>query len=209
MSIASMRGTTICVALSFASCALATEAVQITSISGLDNSGTLSFGWQFYVNSTIYATKLGYFDYQGNGLAISHEVAIFEADGTPVAAATVGAGTSAPLEGGHFRYVSIAPVQLTAGTQYLIYGSSDVLGSDWYTRDTWATMSFAPEVAPVANGGNFNGWGGNPGSTPGHVTVYAGPNFQFSANPVPEPATLGLAGLALAGAARRRLRHRA
>lgn len=44
---------------------------------GIGLSATQTFGWQFRPDHVLEATRLGWFDRAGDGLEVSHEVALF------------------------------------------------------------------------------------------------------------------------------------
>src|SRR5262249_21074041 len=94
---------------------------------GASGSGSLTaistdvtLGYAFTVSTPISVTMLGLFDSGNNGLAHSHAVTIWTRTGTQLVQATIPFGTGATLTNG-FRYVSIAPFTLAAGT-YTIGG---------------------------------------------------------------------------------------
>jgi hypothetical protein len=75
------------------------------------NSST-TFGWAFTANEDVTVTSLGYFDAGQDGLHEAHDVGIFDSLGNLLTFTTVGAGTSADLDG-KFRYTDITPFALT------------------------------------------------------------------------------------------------
>src|SRR5262249_3062497 len=109
---------------------------------------------------------------------------------------------------GHFRYVTIAPIDLIAGVSYEIAGVSN---SDNYT---WADPGFAvdPAISILSTSGQTARW--HALSTPDFLTGsdnldrvgedgYWGPNVFLGApvftGDVPEPVTLSLFGAGVAG----------
>lgn len=87
--------------------------------------GKSAIGFTFVAKTNITVTELGYYDDGGDGLGIDHPVTLFDATGTTrLAEATVRAGTVDTLRG-KFRYRSITPVNLTAGTTYVLAGYHD------------------------------------------------------------------------------------
>ncbi len=92
------------------------------AVTGLTGGGLFRFnnqgftvGYEFSVSQTITVDRLGFYDEGNDGLVTAHDVGIFDLCGTLRASGTVAAGTSSPLNGG-YRYVSITPVVLAAGT---------------------------------------------------------------------------------------------
>lgn len=80
-----------------------------------------STGYRFRVGANaITVRELGVYDEGKNGLAEAHPVGIYHYETKVLLrSATVPAGTAAPLTG-DFRYTAIAPVVLSADTQYVI-----------------------------------------------------------------------------------------
>lgn len=168
---------------------------QFGSYNGTDQT----IGWQFEALSDITVTQLGFWA-PNNQLSQDHQVGIWTNSGTLLTSATV--LTNSPLSDG-FQYVSIAPLNLSAGQIYDIGAEVSSPFSDFYLTDA-TSVSTAPEVqflgaAVNASSGGF--------SVPDIVTSGAegrfGPNFQFDAQvqPVPEPtATPGLLAFGIMGA---------
>lgn len=158
-------------------------------------------GFFFTPSANILVDQLGVFDEGQDGLASAHDVGIFLTNGSAVVTTTIAAGTSSPLIG-QSRFVSVAPVQLTANTPYYILANNFqtdrfVSGTGAVVFDpriTWNGIADAPAnniSAPIVT---------NSGGSPGNL----GPNFRFdvaATTPVPEPSTLALGGIGLAGLA--------
>jgi hypothetical protein len=154
---------------------------------------------------------LGLLDEGGDGLADPHPVALWKADGTPLAQATVGAGTGATLVG-DFRYVDISPVVLSPLESYVLGGlylgtrDGGTLDPTPETRDSYHSIqgerSFPTEVQFVST--RVSGQQGTGIAFPFQAsTTFAaemGPNFLFE---VPEPTALVIA-LTLCCVTRRR-----
>src|SRR4029453_4540416 len=133
-------------------------------------------------------TALGIWDWQQNGLTESHTVSVWDTSGNLLATALIAAGTINPLVG-EFRYATISPIILSAGTTY-------VLGATYigYTQDPWVQNISGNQATfdPAGSAGNvrFKTGGGfafpdNTSLGPGSLV---GPNAQFSlANGVPDP----------------------
>jgi hypothetical protein len=152
-------------------------------------------GWRFTANSDIQVMKLGVWDLFSDGLNTSHDVGLWDPSGNLLASGTVGGGTAGTLIN-DFRYVSITPVDLEAGHDYLIgalYVPSPMdpfLGGasgNTFTSDTRITWRHRARYSAMPDA---------PLTFPSEEALYAGafgPNFTFT----PEPATLAL--LALGG----------
>jgi hypothetical protein len=92
--------------------------------------GIASVGFVFTPKVNVTITELGYYDHNGDGLAIDHPVTLFNSTGTTrLAETTVRAGTVDTLRG-KFRYRSITPITLTAGTTYVLAGYHNASSGD-------------------------------------------------------------------------------
>lgn len=169
------------------------DTVGFTTTGGsLLGSNGATFGYTFTLATPVRVTQLGFWDYQSDGLLAAIPVTIWNDSGTPLATATVPAGTSAG-EINQYLYVTLAtPVTLAAGT-YTLGGYTTNNGDE--IQYSLATINGAAGVtygASRAAGGNTY-----PTADPLVLTnSYFGPNFQFNA--VPEPSTWAAAGLGLA-----------
>ena len=87
------------------------------------------FGTGFTPQTDISVTALGWYDdtyVSEDGLVAAHQVGIFEiATEDLIVSATVPAGTGT-LKIDHFRFVPIAPTELSAGTEYVVAGVATV-----------------------------------------------------------------------------------
>lgn len=87
---------------------------------------TLTVGWEFEVLEPIEVSAIGVYDVElpfapSGGLATAKSVGIWDVTQTPVALATVGAGTSGNLCQDGYRYVELAgPLQLVPGRPYVV-----------------------------------------------------------------------------------------
>src|SRR5262245_59695726 len=98
-----------------------TIAFSVSSgVSAAFPSDDVTLGYSFTLSSAVAVTNLGIFDLGNNGLNQSHTVTIWTSTGTALVNALIPAGTREPLTNG-FRYTSIAPFTLPAGT-YTIGG---------------------------------------------------------------------------------------
>lgn len=171
------------------------------------NTGTWTLGYSFLVNSPITVTGLGVFDDNSDGLNVSHDVGLWDANGNLLASTTVGAGTVAPLNG-FYRMASISGVSLTAGNIYYV-GSVNGIDNDGWLQDP-SSLVAAPEITYLSRQFEFSGGGlVFPDLAGSGSTGYFGGNFEFGTSTVPEPGSLLMLGsgvLAAAGAFRRKFR---
>ena len=181
-----------------ASSAISGPAWEFTTASNTFTNGSWDFGTWFKANSDLSVTGLGYYADPVTTQANNNQVGLFNSTGTLLASATVD-NTYALF--GHFRYVTIAPLALTAGESYLLVGVSQ---SNNYT---WDNAGFATDPLISYLG---NTWDLDTDNTPTFVSSYQndttdgywGPNLFINSREftgqVPEPATLLLLGVAIA-----------
>lgn len=189
------------------------SAATVLSYSSLNNSyldsGTRMIGWRFSVTEDIGVSAIGWFDWNGNGLARSHEVGIWNTTGASLLASVViPNGTTAILDNG-FRYTTLnTPLTLQTGATYIIAGLDIGASGDPHVWD--ANIGFGnPHVNGFASDpritltvGNAIGSVATSFAYPTGVIgdarrVLMGPNFTFT--PVPIPAAVWLFGSAFAG----------
>ncbi len=185
-----------------ANTAIIFDTSQFWSIS----TGTGVYGWQFAAQSSLEVSSLGLYDdagnlaggFPGNGLLESHDIAIWDVSNpsSPLVSSIIPAGTVAPLENG-FRYVTISPVELLAGHDYVI--AATYATHDWFTG-ALNNPSFVATIAPQIT---FEGYRENtsttlayPGGFQSGLLEGIGPNFTFTV--LPEPTVLTFTGLAAA-----------
>jgi hypothetical protein len=171
-----------------------------------DGDGPWTLGWRFTADAGTEVTALGVFDADGDGLASSHLVGLWDDLNTLIASVTVSAGDLL-IDG--FRYADISSVVLSAGVTYTV-AAADLGGGDpYYLESTISTPSFISFQTAAFREGTGLGFPGD--DTP--VNGYFGANLLVSQGTsiVPEPATWALliGGFAIAGSALRRRGHSA
>jgi len=190
-------------ALFAAAPALAQADFAVSVSGGSEIGGTIPYpleiGWSFTPSANLTVTALG--TWAGTTLPAGTEVAIYGA-GAQLALVTI-PDTATDTNG--FKYVSLStPVTLQAGTGYTIltYFPTETAPSEV----VFSSTAFAPSLTGV----HFtNSYLGSPGlqyigTVPGGQSDYVqfGPNFEFQAAVAsPEPASLTLLGVGLAGLA--------
>jgi hypothetical protein len=197
--------------LSFSSLAKA-DTVALTSVTGgnLATSGSDQlYGWIFTVNAPITVTSLGVFDNGSDGLAIPHDVGIFnETTEALLGSSTVPAGTGGTLIDG-FRYESISPFSLIQGDSYVIVMTMPQGNTDFQTIVATSETTVSQITYVNSAFGNSSTLAFPPTSENGAFAPgIFGPNFTFASTAVtPEPSSIVLLGtgvLSMAGFARRR-----
>jgi hypothetical protein len=145
------------------------------------------FGWAFALSSQVTVTQLGLFDEGNNGFNTSHMVAIWTSTGTLLTQVTIPSGTSGTLING-FRYVSIAPLLLTAGGYTIGEQSSTFLTTDTHAvgANSITTASGVTYDGSRSDFFPFGAFGFPAGDIFDEPNSYFGPNFQFTGG-VPTP----------------------
>jgi len=161
------------------------------------NTGTWTLGWSFSVNSSINVTALGAFDAGSDGLNVAHDVGIWDVSGNLLASATVPSGTAGVLDSG-YRFVSISPLSLSAGSTYYVGAVYFVNDNDGWLYDP-ITLATAPQITYLSR--EFEYSGGSlvfPDIASAGTTGYFGGNFEFdTSSTVPEPSTIALLAVGL------------
>src|SRR4051812_33559932 len=173
-----------------------TPAVQsFSNDGGRGTASNVTLGWDFSLTSNVLVTNLGVWDNNnsasfgapGDGLLSDHLVSIWTSTGTFVTSATVSAAGGTLLNG--FRYVSIAPTLLAAGSYvigaFYAVGNQDPNAALMTTVTTASGVNFGQPRADAGNAFPVGTLSGN--------GVF-GPNFQFVAAPVgvPEAGSSGI-----------------
>jgi len=219
---ASLLAASACAALSIglATSAFAKAGWEFTSPGNSFTNGQWDFATAFTVNTNVTLSGLGYYADPQTGNVDGNPVAFYQcADTDCLTTGTLLASTTVtnvyPLTG-HFRYVTIALINLIAGVSYEVAGVSNV---DNYT---WDDPGFAvnPALSILDTSGQESRWaslstpdfltGSGNLDIPGEDGIW-GPNV-FLGTPsfaTPEPATwammiIGFVGLGFAGYQRAR-----
>ncbi len=197
--------------LASASAQVALSFTSVGANSYLDSNNRM-IGWEFTVDQTLEVGQLGWFDLNGDGLAVAHQIGIWDtSDQSLVTSVTIGAGTGATFSDG-FRYVILeSPAFLLPGLTYRIAGFDQGTGGDAHVWDVFHSGFADYQVNGFAVDANINlttgdalgavaGSFGYPSGPIGDArAVLMGPNLVFTA--VPEPATTALLMTLCAGAA--------
>jgi hypothetical protein len=205
--------------------AFADPGWEFTSPGNSFTDGQWDFATAFTVNTDVTLSGLGYYADPLTGNVDGNAVAFYQcADtaclttGTLLASTTV--ANTYPLTG-HFRYVTIAPIQLVAGVSYEVAGVSNVDNYTW--NDPGFSVNSAISILDTS--GQESRWatlstpdfltGSGSLDIPGQDGIW-GPNV-FLGRPsfaTPEPATwalmiVGFLGLSFAGYRRGQKHQRA
>ncbi|WP_045218069.1 DUF4082 domain-containing protein [Desulfonatronum thioautotrophicum] len=181
--------------------AKSSDATLITAIDfeepGLSRStGNWSLGFEFDVLEDFSVEYLGFFDYDKDDLTESHLVGIWNPGGSLIVSGTVNPGD---MLHSWWRWTPVSPTLLTVGTGYRI---AAVTGSEFYTGGP-VNFTVDPSIAYVtARASSTSGALLRPTSSYTEIGFF-GPNFassqQIPTDPIPEPGTIALLGIGLAG----------
>jgi hypothetical protein len=173
-------------------------AVSVAGTATNLNNPPFTLGYTFSTSTSFKIDGLGLYDQGNDGLVDSHDIGLWDSGGNLLASATVDAGTTDSLING-FRFVSIAPVTIAAGTYSI--GALFLTGNDpnFFGGDgTLSSISgFTYLSSAYAGGGmlsdptTLNGGG---------VPAYVGPNLLVASVPEPASWAMLLLGCGLVGA---------
>jgi hypothetical protein len=143
-----------------------------------------SIGYEFVANVNTSINALG-------AMSIGATVGLWDTSGKLLISAVIGAGDTTV---GHFTYHDITPFDLTAGTHYIVAATPTA-----YQFDQSGLYS-DPQISYLNDRWAFNGDGFVfPDKIEGTAGGFPGGTVSLSTPSTPEPATLGLLGLGLAG----------
>ena len=187
--------------------------------------GTVGGIFETTFSSNPEVNWLGYYDHNGDGLASSHLVTLWDnSSQTIIASATVPAGTAAPLIDG-YRWVQLSsPVTLNFGSYYVIGARTDgtdlwgdLISNNSPDNGNNGQISWNSEYVQLGSGweftraGRYDASGNYPSEPPnqsGSDAIYPVANLGFDILQVPEPTTLTLSAMGLAAMALYRARRK-
>jgi hypothetical protein len=196
------------------------------SYGGVGGGSNWNIAVEYSVSSSttdvLTVSELGVYDAGFDGLLTSHQVALYQLTGpgisspTLLQSVTVPAGTAADLSDGPypnssggnngFRYEALTtPIVLTPGLEYGVaaYGLGGSAGEDPYGNIDAGTVG--PDLTFLDEMLDTSGGAGYPSQSLGN-SYFGAASFAYSAA-VPEPASIGLVGMAAAAVMIRRRRR--
>jgi hypothetical protein len=157
---------------------------------------------------------LGYYDHNGDGLANSHLITLWDNSAQSIiASATVPAGSAAPLIGG-YRWVQLGSTVTLNPNSYYVIGAStdgvdlwgDLISNNSPDNGNNGQVSWNSQYVQVGSGYEFSRAGrydssanypSEPPNQSGSDAIYPVANLGFDIVQVPEPTTLTLSGIGL------------
>ncbi len=168
--------------------------------------GIYTLGFEFTPVVDISVTSLEVYDSGMGVLGSDATVGIWDISGDLLTSATVPSGSTA--NDGYFSSVSISPLSLTAGVDYVVGAYLDAQASS-YNTGQGGSGSVDPNITIIQdmyidNGGSF----AFPGTTAGDAGgAWLGGSFGYAASTTPEPGSFLLVTAGLAAFLARRLRR--
>jgi hypothetical protein len=157
---------------------------------------------------------LGYYDHNGDGLANSHAITLWDNNTQSIiASATVPAGSAAPLIDG-YRWVQLGSTVTLNPNSYYVIGAStdgvdlwgDLISNNSPDNGNNGQVSWNSQYVQVGSGYEFSRAGrydsaanypSEPPNQSGSDAIYPVANLGFDIVAVPEPTTLTLSALGL------------
>lgn len=194
------------IALVAATPAFAAPAVNLTTPGTEYGGSQYTLGFEFSVSGSQSINALGVYDNLGNGLASNASIGLWDLSGNLLTSTTILAGGG--TLNGLFRYNSISPFALTAGTHYIIGAYTTDLATS-LNAGQGGTGTINPLVTIYRDRfSNFNSLFSFPTETNSTPGGWLGANFNLvEGQPaVPEPATwlMMVVGFGAVGFAMRR-----
>lgn len=182
--------------------------IDFTSPGAIVGPSMGSQGFRFLANQSAQVIRLGVFDAFQNGLPGVQQVGLWDSRGNLLASTLV--DNTDGLEG-YWRFHAIQAVTLTQGETYMVASQ----GGEFYTYQTNG-FTINPFITYIsANQSTLGHSLNSPLGFPSHTTFltasqgggYFGGNLDFEAllpTAVPEPASIVLLGIGIAGIALRK-----
>lgn len=189
-------------------------SANVSLDSGPQNTFVGTVGGIFLTSYSYYpqVNWLGYYDQNGDGLANSHLITLWDnSTQTIIGSATVPAGTAAPLLNG-YRWVQLSsPITLNYGSYYVIGAQTDgvdlwgdILANNSPDNGSNGQISWNSQYVQLGSGWEFTRAGrydypanypSEPPNQSGSDAIYPVANLGFDLSFVPEPGSLALFGL--------------